>query len=284
MVPSRCSVPEHAVDVGAIPTRWLVAAQVRCAASDSAGVVHLGFWGDDDVAGETRRVAWDSAPVFTVARAPLGDGSLVAAGNSTGVVACWAVPDAFDDDDAGADDAPRVAFSCKAHAGGVDAAAARAAGAGRVVVVSGGDDHALSTICLTFDAANALAAACVEVVVLDDAAPVRGVGLSTDGRAVFSAAGDGRVTAWRLAPDAELFAEGREAWVRGTAARSRTLARIATVDVALGDVRGLDVRRDDQEDVVLVYGDDGVATAVFTRAALALAESGARTAARLSVC
>lgn len=202
---------------------------------DSAGALRVVR--DDRV---VAALAWDGAPVCAAARAPLGDADLVAAGLSTGVIAMWELRGT----------AASLALAVAPHAAGVSAFAARG-GDGRALVVSGGDDAAIATIAFQRSSAR------IEVIALDGCAPVRGLAFTRDGSVVISARGDGLVSAWRVAEDLR-FDGG---WSRATATTAATLQLLSTVDVILGDVRGCCPRGGDG---VLVYGDDGVASAVLS--------------------
>ncbi|KAH8054620.1 peptidase [Aureococcus anophagefferens] len=105
---------------------------------------------------------------------------------------------------------------------------------------------------------GALASAAVEVIPTPTATPVRG--LDRAGDRVFVAHGDQRCSAWRIAD-----AGDRPAWrAAATAADAATLEALGDpVDVDIGDVHGVAVFRDGDDDVALVHGDGGLATATF---------------------
>ena len=218
--------------------------EVLIFAGDSCGVVTAATC---DANGEDAlvrcRASYDAAPVLSLAF----EGRALVAGNTTGLVLLWRYRD----------HELALLLAVKPHAAGVTGIALAPRGGG-FVAVSGGDDHALATTAFSLDEQGALASAAVEIIPTPTATPVRG--LDRAGDRVFVAHGDQRCSAWRIADVGD-----RPAWrAAATAADAATLEALGDpVDVDIGDVHGVAVFRDGDDDVALVHGDGGLATATF---------------------
>jgi hypothetical protein len=211
------------------------------ATADSNGAISLATCDADGRSAALRATeAWDASPAFALARASLSRGrSALVAGTSTGTLIVWLV---------GADCASlTVGLAVRPHGAGVcDVVARPGEPDDSLIAVAAGDDHALSTLAVTFED-DACVYAAVNVKRSAAAAPIRGLALRGD--AVIAASGDCRVLALALAPDAKLF--GAAGWREDGA----SLVAGASTETDLGDVRGCCVAPGGG---ALVYGDGGL--------------------------
>ncbi|KAJ8601622.1 hypothetical protein CTAYLR_007252 [Chrysophaeum taylorii] len=221
------------------------------ALGDSAGFVTL-----CDSLDVVARVHYDASPVLSLQRCRQRGTSILLAGAASGVVVLWRVEPSLRE--------VVLFLALKPHAAGVNALVARSAASDTALVaVAGSDDHALSVLAFRFgDHPNAT----VEHIPRDSPTPVVGLAFGHDPDCVYSLATDLCLCLWRLADDAALLRRPIEWHLCASTADSISLTLLASIELDLGDARGLSLaprhpQHADESpirDRLLVFGDGGL--------------------------